>query len=512
MADEPTDQTRVRTEKLQALREMGRDPFAIERFERTHSISQLLAEDADGDAKDYRGKLLPPLVHAGKETAIAGRLTAVRKMGKAFFFDLQDQSGQIQLYLKKDNVSEELFRVAGLLDVGDIVGSEGEVFRTSTGEPSVDVRDLSLLSKSLRPLPLGKERDGEKFVQLRDTDLRYRQRYADLAANPKVRKTFEARSLAIKKIREFYDSRGFIEVETPVLQDVAGGAAARPFTTHHNALNTDFRLRIALELYLKRLLVGGFEKVYEIGRVFRNEGLSTRHNPEYTLLESYEAYIDLDDLMSFVEELIAEVAVALNGRAIGLHDGAEIDLARPWVRLSLFEAIEQHAGVSREALGSLDSAQKAAESLEIETQKGDTVGGIIEKIVEKFVEPKLMEPTYLIDFPLEISPLAKKKKDDPGLVRRFELIISGQEIAPGYSEINDPLDQRERFEAQMEMRRKGDEEAHPMDEDFLRAMEYGMPPCAGVGIGVDRLVMILTGAKAIRDVILFPQLRPEGSS
>lgn len=512
MSEETADQREVRLAKLQALREMGRDPFAIERFERTHAVSGLLTEDAEGESRDYRGRLLPPLLHQGEEVAIAGRITAIRKMGKAFFFDLEDRTGRIQLYVKKDNVAAELFEVVGLVDLGDIAGVTGEVFRTSTGEPSVNVCDFCPLSKSVRPLPLGKEREGEKFVQFRDPDLRYRQRYADLAANPEVRRTFEARSQAIKAIREFYDSRGFIEVETPVLQDVAGGAAARPFMTHHNALDRDFRLRIALELYLKRLLVGGFEKVYEIGRVFRNEGLSTQHSPEYTLLESYEAYIDLDDLMAFVEELVVEVAVRLTGRAAAFHDGDEIDLKRPWARVPLFEAIERHSGASRSRFESLESAQKAAESLEIETQKGDTVGGIIEKVTEKFVQPKLMEPTYLIDFPLEISPLAKRKRDDPELVRRFELIIAGREIAPGYSEINDPEDQRSRFEAQMELRKKGDEEAHPMDEDFLRAMEYGMPPCAGVGIGVDRLVMVLTGAKAIRDVILFPQMRPESTS
>jgi lysyl-tRNA synthetase class 2 len=441
------------------------------------------------------------------DVSLAGRIVSLRAMGKASFAHIHDRKGKIQLYFRKDDLGED-YELVKLLDLGDFVGTEGFVFRTRTGEVSVHVEKLTLLAKSIRPIPFGKEKGEQHWYGLQHVEQRYRQRHVDLVTNADSREVFRKRSAIIRSIREFYDSRGYLEVETPVLQSVAGGAAARPFLTYHNALEHEFHLRISLELYLKRLIVGGLERVYEIGRVFRNEGLSTRHNPEFTLLESYEAYANLEDVMELVEELFRSVCHALHGGVTFEHDGTIIDLAGPWRRLPMLEGIEHYAGIKPEAFETLDSALAAMESLGLATEQEHMVGGIIEKIHERFVQPNLIQPTFVTDFPIETSPLAKKCPDDPGMTRRFEVYVAKQEVVNAFSEINDPIDQRERFEQQAAMRAAGDEEAHRMDEDFLRTLEYGMPPTGGLGIGIDRLVMIFCNQDNVRDVILFPQLRP----
>lgn len=491
--EQENDLIRMRASKLEELRAEGNDPFAIERYERTHL--------ADGIITEFE-TLENQTVHA------AGRLAAIREMGKASFAHIEDRSGRIQLYFKKDDLGED-YRLVHMMDLGDFIGVEGFVFKTRTGEITIHVQSVVLLSKALRPPPYGKQKGDEHWYGLHDVEQRYRQRYVDLIVNPDSRKTFEKRSKIIRAIREFYDNRDYLEVETPVLQAVAGGAAARPFLTHHNALDHEFHLRISLELFLKRLIVGGMEKVYEIGRVFRNEGLSTRHNPEFTLIESYEAYANLEDIEKLVEELFAYVAQSLYGTTKISYQGQELDLTPPWKRLPMLEGIEQYAGIKPEEFATVESAKAAMERVGLSTEHEDMIGGIIEKLHERFVQPNLIQPTFITDFPIETSPLAKKIPDNPTLTRRFEVYIGGQETGNAFSEINDPVDQRERFTQQGKRRAAGDVEAHPMDEDFLTALEYGMPPTGGLGIGIDRMVMLFTDQDSIRDVVLFPQMKPE---
>ncbi len=503
---EESEQRQVRLAKLESLRARGADPFQIERYPRSHVVADIIAHEED--------------LRDSTVTA-AGRVTSVRLMGKASFLDLTDETGRIQIYVRRNELGDEQYERVTDLDIGDIVGVTGIVFRTRTGELTIHASECILLAKCLRPLPLGKEHDGIRHAALSDVELRHRQRYLDFIVHPEARELIVKRSRMVREIRSFLDARGYVEVETPVLQSVAGGAAARPFVTHHNALDLDLKLRISLELPLKRMIVGGFPRVYEIGRVFRNEGISPRHNPEFTLLELYEAYSNLEDIMELVEEMYIAACMAVTGSSRfvampqdGRHgDGpVEVDLARrPWRRLSMLDGLAQYAGVTRDDLSTLDAAKAVCVRLDVDTEKDTSVGGIIEKIHEKYVQPHLMEPTFITDFPLETSPLAKRRPDDPTLTRRFEVYMAGQELGNAFSEINDPLDQRSRFEDQVRRRVAGDEEAHPMDEDFIRALEYGMPPTGGLGVGIDRLIMVLTGSPSIREVIAFPLLRPEHS-
>ncbi|RDV82536.1 lysine--tRNA ligase [Ammonifex thiophilus] len=479
-----TDLIRVRYEKLEELRAQGIEPYGG-RYERTH-----LAEEVRERFSELEGR----------EVSLAGRIMARRSHGKVTFADLQDFSGRIQIMVRQDAVGSEAYEIFKKLDLGDIIGVKGSVFKTRTGEITIAVARFELLAKSLRPLP-------EKWHGLRDVDLRYRQRYLDLIVNPEVKRIFILRSQIIRAIRRFLDERGFLEVETPMMQPLPGGAAARPFITYHNALEMQLYLRIAPELYLKRLLVGGFEKVYEINRNFRNEGISTKHNPEFTMLELYQAYADYQDMMKLTEELITWVAKEVLGTWRIKYGEADIDLTPPWRRISLLEAVRQKTGVDFASMEA-GEARAAAEKLGVEL-KGKTLWGeIVNEVFEQLVEPELTNPTFVLDYPVDISPLAKRKKEDPRLTYRFELFIGGREIANAFSELNDPLDQRERFLKQLEKRRAGDEEAHMFDEDFLVALEYGMPPAGGLGIGIDRLVMLLTNSPSIREVILFPLHRP----
>jgi len=490
----------LRLTKLEQLRAEGRDPFVIERFDRTKHCADIAPNFEELDQQ---------------KVAIAGRVTSVRIMGKAAFIDVTDGSGRVQVYVRLNDIGEEIYSdLRYRVDIGDFVGINGFVFKTKTGEVSVHAESLTILAKGLRNLPIGKEYEDAEGVEqhsgaLKDTEIRYRQRYVDLIANKESRDRLVSRSKIVRAIRNFLDSEGYLEVETPVLQTIAGGAAARPFITHHNALQTDLHLRISLELYLKRLIVGGIEKVYEIGRVFRNEGISTRHNPEFTLLELYEAYTDLDGMMDIVERMFRYVCVALHGTDKFAYLDLTIDLASPFARLPMLEGIQKYAGIDPSSFETLDSAHAAMKSVGLPTDDEPTIGGIIEKLHERFTQPNLIQPTFVTDFPLETSPLAKKHPNNSNLTRRFEIYIAGAELGNAFSEINDPLDQRERFEQQGKLRAAGDAEAHPMDEDYLRAMEYGMPPTGGFGFGIDRLAIILTNAPSIRDVILFPLLRPE---
>ena len=490
----------IRRQKLDALRAAGRDPFAQERFAVTHHAAVIVA---DFDQMD------------GQTVFVAGRITASRVQGKVAFLDLTDASGRIQLYARRDEIGEELFEdIKHQVDLGDVVGVSGFVFRTHKGEISVHVREWTLLAKSLRPLPLGKEYETEAGEEkhaggLKDPEQRYRQRSVDLLVNRESRERLLGRMQVVRAMREYLDGHDYLEVETPVLQTVAGGAAARPFLTHHNALDLELHLRISLELYLKRLIIGGLDRVYEIGRVFRNEGISTRHNPEFTMMEVYAAYANLDDMMTLVEGMYRHVCQALHGREQFTYGGNAIDLGPNFARLPMLEGIRRNAGVAPEELATLESAHAVLQRLGLPTENEPTVGGIIEKLHEKYTQPTLIQPTFITDFPTETSPLAKKMPGNPALTRRFEVYMAGAELGNAFSEINDPLDQRERFTAQSALRAGGDAEAHPMDEDFLRAMEYGMPPTGGFGGGVDRLALILTDAPSIRDVILFPLLRPE---
>ncbi|MCL6448321.1 MAG: lysine--tRNA ligase [Armatimonadetes bacterium] len=476
---------RLRMEKLAQLRESNVEPYG-EKFARTN-----LAREVTENYAAFQDQ----------EVAVAGRLMARRMHGKTTFADLQDLSGRIQIYLRLGDLGEDAYHLFGKLDIGDILGVTGRVFKTRMGEVTIAVQKFVLLAKSLRVWP-------EKWHGLRDVELRYRRRYLDLIMNPEVKKTFLTRSKIIHAIRNFLERKGFLEVETPMMHTVAGGAAARPFITHHNALDMDLYLRIAPELYLKRLLVGGLEKVYEINRNFRNEGISTRHNPEFTMLELYQAYADYFDMMNLTEELISTVAREVLGVMQVPYGGEVIDLTPPYRRTTMIEAVRQSTGLDFDALGDDREAARAAAGLGIEVEPGDTWGSLLNRVFEEKVEEKLIQPTFVFDYPLEVSPLAKRKKEQPRLTYRFELFICGREIANAFSELNDPVDQRIRFQEQAEKRLKGDEEAHMMDEDFLTALEYGMPPAGGLGIGIDRLVMLLTNSPSIRDVILFPLLRP----
>ncbi|HEU4759116.1 MAG TPA: lysine--tRNA ligase [Dehalococcoidia bacterium] len=480
----------LRKEKLERLRSRGIDPYPA-RFQRTHTALEAAAL-LSGDAAP------------ADPVTIAGRVTAIRYMGKATFLDLRDGSGRIQTYLKQDTLGPQAYETLRDIDLGDFLGVTGTLFRTKTGEPTVEARSFTLLAKALRPPP-------EKWHGLQDVEVRYRQRYLDLAANPAVRETFLVRSRAISFIRRFLDGRGFLEVETPILQATAGGAAARPFVTYHNALDRHFFLRIALELHLKRLIVGGFDRVYEIGRVFRNEGVSTRYNPEFTMLESYQAYADYADTMSMVEEMLSGVAGEVLGTTQAPWGDAVIDFAPPWPRVPLRDAIREHTGVDFEAHRDLESMREAAASCGVAISEAWGRGKLIDQLLSAAVQPKLLQPTFLTDYPVELSPLAKRKPEAPHLAERFELFIAGIEVANAYTELNDPVDQRERFVEQARLRAAGDEEAEVVDEDFLVALEHGMPPTAGLGIGIDRLIMALTGNASIREVILFPALRERGS-
>ena len=501
------EQERRRREELHAIRKAGIDPYP-HGWEVTDEGSNILATFDDN--LHQPGENRPP--RDRYDVSIAGRVTSLRVMGRAAFFDVQDESGTIQVYVRRDALPEGFYdRVfKRLLDIGDIVGVQGFAFRTRMGEISVHAEELKLLSKSLRPLPIVKETKEGVHHEVTDKEFRYRRRYVDLIVNPDVREVFRKRARLISTMRRFLDDRGYVEVETPVLQPVYGGASARPFMTHHNTLDMTLFLRIADELYLKRLLVGGFTGVYEISKDFRNEGLSRFHNPEFTMMELYVAYKDYWWMMDLVEEMIETIAVALHGRPHVRIGGHGISFERPWKRQPLFEAIEQYAGVS---VADKSRGELAAIVKELGVDVDDSMGRgkLIDELFSEKVEPHLVQPTFIIDYPLELSPLAKRHREKEGLVERFELICHAKEICNAFSELNDPLDQRSRFEDQARLRTQGDEEAMQVDEDYLRAMEYGMPPAAGLGVGIDRLTMLMTGQESIRDVILFPLLRPESS-
>jgi lysyl-tRNA synthetase class 2 len=480
---------RRRREKLARLRARGEDPFRISRFERTHLSSEI------NDSFDSL---------EGQTVRVAGRVLARRRHGKATFADVKDRSGRIQLLLRLNEIGEERYAALDDLDDGDLIGAEGSVMRTRTGEVTISVSAYTLLAKALRGLP-------EKWHGLRDVEQRYRRRYLDLIANDEARRVFEVRSRAVSSIRRFLDERGFLEVETPMMQSVAGGALARPFVTHHNALDVDLYLRIATELHLKRLIVGGMERVYEIGRVFRNEGISTQHNPEYTLLEVYQAYADYRDVMELTESMVARATEDVLGSPIVTYQGHSVDLTPPWRRVRMVEAIVGRADVTPEELQSEATARQACARLGLPADPNMHLSTMVNNIFEEFVQPTLIEPTFVTDYPTPISPLAKAHADAPDLTERFEPFAGGMELGNAFSELNDSDEQRRRFEEQARSKAGGDEEAHPMDEDFLLALEYGMPPTGGLGLGIDRLVMLLTDSPSIRDVILFPQMRPENS-
>ena len=481
---------KVRREKLKELQENGKDPFVITKYDVTHHSQEI---------KDNYEEL------EGKEVSVAGRMMSKRVMGKASFCNVQDLQGGIQCYVARDNVGEESYKDFKKMDIGDILGVKGTVFKTKTGEISIHVTNLTLLSKSLQILP-------EKFHGLTNTDLRYRQRYVDLIMNPEVKDTFIKRSKIISAIRKYLDSQGFMEVETPMLVANAGGASARPFETHFNALNEDLKLRISLELYLKRLIVGGLERVYEIGRVFRNEGLDTRHNPEFTLMELYQAYTDYNGMMDLTENLYHHVAQEVLGTTKIVYNGIEMDLGKPFERITMVDAVKKYSGVDWNQVETLEQARELAKEHHIEFEERHKKGDILNLFFEEFVEEHLVQPTFVMDHPVEISPLTKKKPENPEYVERFEFFMNGWEMANAYSELNDPIDQRERFQAQEEQFAQGDEEANHTDEDFLNALEIGMPPTGGIGFGIDRMCMLLTDSAAIRDVLLFPTMKSQGAS
>ncbi len=479
---------RIRREKLAEMCAEGKDPFVITQYDQTHHS----AEIRNGfDALE------------GKTVSIAGRLMSKRIMGKASFCHVQDLQGSIQGYVSRDGIGDEAYAAFKKLDIGDLIGIRGEVFRTKTGEVSVRAEAVTLLAKSLQILP-------EKFHGLTNTDLRYRQRYLDLIMNEPVKETFLKRSRILRSIRRYLDGQGFIEVETPMLVSNAGGAAARPFETHFNALDLDVKLRISLELYLKRLIVGGLERVYEIGRVFRNEGMDTRHNPEFTMMELYQAYTDYHGMMDLTENLFRHVAEEVLGTTTIRYNGVEMDLGKPFERITMRDAVKRYAGVDFDAIGTLEEARAAADAHQIAYEPRHKKGDILNLFFEEYVEKNLIQPTFVMDHPIEISPLTKKKPEDPAYVERFEFFMNGWEMANAYSELNDPIDQRERFAAQEELLAQGDEEANHTDEDFLYALELGMPPTGGIGFGIDRMVMLLTDSASIRDVLLFPTMKPIG--
>lgn len=493
--DELNEQRQQRMKKLDLLRTAGVAPYGT-RFEVKDRAGDLLALHGEKSKETLEQDKIP--------CTLAGRVVALRRFGKAGFAVLQDGSNRLQVYLKKDLLSEQAYTVVEQLDLGDWIGVSGTLFRTKTNEFTVEVHHLTFLSKALRPLP-------EKWHGLTDVETRYRQRYVDLIANPEVHEIFATRSRIIAGIRSFLIERGFLEVETPMMHPIPGGAAAKPFVTHHNALGVDLYLRIAPELYLKRLIVGGFPRVFEINRNFRNEGISTIHNPEFTMLEFYMSYADYQDLIALTEELISGLAQKTLGKTVIQYQGKEIILTPPWRRWSYHQAILEVNHLDASVLHDRDKALAAAKQLNVHVDPKSTLFATLNEIFEETVEPNLQQPTFITDYPIEISPLARRKDADPTLTDRFELYIAGREIANAFSELNDPLDQRERFEGQAAQREAGDEEAHVVDEDFLRALEFGMPPTAGEGIGIDRLIMLLTDQASIRDVVLFPQLRPEKS-
>ena len=491
MSEELNEQMQVRREKLATYYEQGIDPFG-EKFNRTNVASELHELYEEYSKEDLAEKAI--------STTIAGRVMTKRGKGKVGFSHIQDASGQIQLYVRKDEIGEEAYEVYKSIDIGDIVGVTGIVFKTNVGELSVQVTDFQLLSKSLRPLP-------DKYHGLQDIELRYRKRYLDLITNTESRNTFVLRSKIIQAMRTYLNGQGFLEVETPMLHTIPGGATAKPFETHHNALDIELFMRIAIELHLKRLIVGGFEKVYEIGRVFRNEGISTRHNPEFTMIELYEAYADYKDIMELTENVIAHIAQEVLGTQIVTYNETEIDLTPKWTRLHMVDAIKEYVGVDFWEETTDEEAKQLAKEHGVEITESMTYGHIVNEFFEQKIEDKLIQPTFIYGHPVEVSPLAKKNKEDERFTDRFELFIVGREHANAFSELNDPIDQRQRFTAQVEEREAGNDEAHLMDEDFLEALEYGLPPTGGLGIGIDRLVMLLTDAPSIRDVLLFPQMR-----
>lgn len=493
MSDEVSDLRQQRILKLESLRKMGINPYPV-RFKRNTTArlaKELFKED---EVRDVR---------------IAGRIRSKRVMGKASFAHIEDLSGIVQVYARQDEIGEQKYEIFKTIDLGDIIGIEGFVFKTRQGEISVHIRDFTLLAKCVQPLPAVKEKDGRLFDEFSDREQRYRQRYLDLILNSRIRQDFILRSRVIAGIREFLTARGYIEVETPMMQPIPGGAAARPFITHHNTLDIDLFLRIAPELYLKRLLVGGFEKVFEVNRNFRNEGISTKHNPEFTMLELYEAYADYNTMMEIAEEMIAALAKGLLGTMVITYQGVEIDLTPPWKRISFVELIRDMTGIDFSAVASVQEAKKAAASIGASITDDSSVWKIASGVFEEKIEGSLIQPTFVIDYPRELSPLAKSREDNPDFVERFEPYIAGREIGNAFSELNDPFDQRARFEEQVRMREKGDDEAHLMDHDYISALEYGMPPAGGMGIGVDRLVMLFIDSASIKDTILFPLLRPE---
>ncbi|WP_449538358.1 lysine--tRNA ligase [Ferdinandcohnia sp. Marseille-Q9671] len=489
--EELNDQLIVRREKLHTLREMGVDPFG-KKYERTHSTSELIAL--------YDGFTKEELDEKEISVTIAGRIMTKRGKGKAGFTHVQDLTGQIQLYVRLDTVGEEQYEVFNIADLGDIVGVSGAVFKTKVGELSIKVTSFELLSKALRPLP-------DKFHGLKDVEQRYRQRYLDLIMSPESKDTFITRSKIIRAMRRYLDDHGYLEVETPMMHSIPGGASAKPFITHHNALDIPLYMRIAIELHLKRLIVGGLEKVYEIGRVFRNEGVSTRHNPEFTMIELYEAYADYKDIMSLTENLVAHIAQEVLGTTTVPYGEHQVDLKPEWKRLHMVDAIKEYVGVDFWKEMDIEEARRLAKEHNVEINNNMQYGHIVNEFFEQKIEDKLIQPTFIYGHPVEISPLAKKNPEDPRFTDRFELFIVGREHANAFTELNDPIDQRERFEAQLKEREQGNDEAHMMDEDFVEALEYGMPPTGGLGIGIDRLVMLLTNSPSIRDVLLFPQMR-----
>ncbi|MDY0943610.1 lysine--tRNA ligase [Priestia megaterium] len=489
--EELNDQFLVRREKMSNLRDQGIDPFG-QRFERTHTSQQLIS--------DYDELTKEQLEENEVPVSLAGRIMTKRGKGKAGFAHVQDLTGQIQLYIRKDAIGEEQYEIFSSVDIGDLVGVEGVLFKTKVGELSIKVKDFTLLTKALRPLP-------DKYHGLKDIEQRYRQRYLDLITNPESKQTFISRSRIIQSMRRYLDNHGYLEVETPMMHSIAGGAAARPFVTHHNALDMELYMRIAIELHLKRLIVGGLEKVYEIGRVFRNEGVSTRHNPEFTMIELYEAYADYKDIMALTENLIAHIAQEVLGTTKIQYGDQEVDLTPEWTRLHMVDAIKQYTGVDFWGETSVEEARTLAKEHGVEITEHMQYGHIVNEFFEQKVEEQLIQPTFIYGHPVEISPLAKKNAEDPRFTDRFELFIVAREHANAFTELNDPIDQRERFEAQLKEKEQGNDEAHEMDDDFIEALEYGMPPTGGLGIGIDRLVMLLTNAPSIRDVLLFPHMR-----
>lgn len=477
----------IRREKLEELQKEGKDPFHITKYDRTNYAKEIVDNFEEG---------------VEKNVSVAGRIMTKRIMGKASFFHLQDGTGKVQVYISKNDIGEELYADFKKYDLGDIVGVKGFVFRTKTGEISIHAKEIVLLTKTLRPFP-------DKFSGLKDVDLRYRHRELDLIVNPEVKETFVKRIQILQAIKRYLNNRGYLEVETPILHKVAGGASARPFETHHNTLKMDMYLRIANELYLKRLIVGGFEKVYEMGRMFRNEGISIKHNPEFTNIELYEAYSDYVDMMNITEDLISTVAEEVLGTTEIEYDGHKISLAKGWKRITMADSIKEVTGIDFAKVKTLEEAKEIAKKFGIQVEKSqESIGHIMNLVFEEKVEETLISPTFIYDYPVEVSPLTKKKPTNPKLTERFEMFICGREYANAYSELNDPIDQYERFLKQMEAKELGDDEANDMDTEFIQALEYGMPPTGGLGIGIDRLIMLLTGSQSIRDVLFFPTMKP----